>query len=406
MTIADNAAAIALLDNSVNSFWTMFGVVLVFWMHAGFSLLEAGSIRAKNVQNILFKNLLNVMMTTLYWWFYGYAFAFGGAAGGDRFIGGKSGYADASGDAGFDYYGWIFQWAFAATSVTIISGGMAERANSYGYILLIFWFNTIIYPVTCSWVWGTSGWLGNHGFLDFAGSAVVHAVGGCAALVGCYFLGPRKGEPEAHSPLHVVLGTFILWMGWFGFNGASGGIHGSGCGADGASDCTITVGITIMNTTLAASVGGLAVLFFFKFVQGKWVLCEMCNGILAGLVAITAPCAYVTDWASVVIGLVGAGFYLAGKKLLDITGIDDAIGAFPVHGCGGIAGIVTLGFFHTESGWFYGPFSFLGWQLIGIVSICAWVMAMTAIVIVFSKWIGILRVDEDTENVGLDAAFH
>jgi len=399
------------VGNSVNSFWTMTGTILVFWMHAGFSLLEAGSIRKKNVQNILFKNMLNVMVTTLLWWFWGYAFAFGGTGtsvedgGAERFIGGGKFYF---GRDGVDMYSWIFQWAFAATSVTIISGGMAERANCLGYILLIVWFNLIIYPVTTSWVWGHNGWLGARGFLDFAGSAVVHMAGGFAAFVGCYFLGARQGAPEAHSPIHVVLGTFILWMGWFGFNGASGPIHGSKCGATEAADCTATVGITIMNTTIAASTAGLAVLFYFKFTQGKYFVLEMCNGILAGLVAVTAPCAYIDDWASVCTGLIGAAFYLAGKLILKLAKIDDAIGAFPVHGMGGVAGILCLGAFHTEKGLFMGGHfnDLMAWQIVGLLTISLWVMLMTAVVMYASKLLGILRVDEDTENVGLDNKLH
>lgn len=395
------------LTADVNVFWTLTGTILVFWMHAGFSLLEAGSIRAKNVQNILFKNMLNVMVTTLLWWFWGYAFAFGHGSGtGDRIIGGMSGYAGTV--AAEDMYGWIFQWAFAATSVTIISGGMAERANSYGYLILIVWFNLVIYPVTTSWVWGADGWLGSRGFLDFAGSAVVHMAGGFAALIGCYFLGKRNGDPEAHSPLHVVLGTFILWMGWFGFNGASGGIYGDDCGAPGG-DCNNSVGVTIMNTTIAASTGGLTILFYFKIRTGKYFIGEMCNGILAGLVAITAPCVFIPDWAAFCTGIIGASFYLLGQLILKTADIDDAIGAFPVHGMGGVAGIVCLGFFHHTNGLFMGGtdvWSFFGWQIAGLSAIAAWVSGLTAAIIYLTKLLGFLRVDEDTEAVGLDAKFH
>merc|ERR1739848_351308 len=248
-------------------------------MHAGFSLLEAGSIRHKNVTNILFKNVLNVLLTTLTWWFFGYAFAFGKTNSG--FIGGgdnaNDGFAGVGITTATHFNGWLFQWAFAATSLTIVSGGMAERANTLGYLILILGFNMLTYPVVCHWVWGEGGWLSDRGFLDFAGSGVVHTVGGIASLIGCFMLGPRRGKLDAHSMPLVVLGTFILWMGWFGFNGGSGNIAS-------AADA-ITVGRTLMPTTISASVGGLGVLGMKKLTTGKFLVDDMCNGILVGLVA-------------------------------------------------------------------------------------------------------------------------
>ena len=224
------AADMASVATSLNMLWKIIGVALVFWMHAGFSMLEAGSIREKNVQNILFKNMLNVVFTTFFWWFFGYALAFGDDAGG--FIGGssKTGYAGVGLESGEEWIWWAFQWAFAATAVTIISGGMAERADTVGYFFTIIWFQIIIYPVICHWVWHPEGWLAKGAndadrpwlhFYDYAGSAVVHMVGGMAAIVGCTFLGGREGGPRKSCSIpNVALGTFILWMGWYGFNGS------------------------------------------------------------------------------------------------------------------------------------------------------------------------------------------
>jgi len=402
---------------SVNQLWKIIGIALVFWMHAGFSMLEAGSIREKNVQNILFKNMLNVVFTTATWWFFGYSFAFGEDAG--HFIGGSAstGYAGKNITEGKDWIFWTFQWAFAATAVTIISGGMAERANTIGYIITIIWFQMLIYPVVCHWVWGTGGWLAQGDkdvewlhFYDYAGSAVVHMVGGIAAIVGCWFLGPRTGKRKSSSIPNVALGTFILWMGWYGFNGASGDIVDVPTLDNGtivfSSDSLNTTGRVIINTTIAASVGGIFTLLFFFFKTGLLEVSQLCNGILVGLVAITAPCADVTDWAAFVIGMIATLFYAFGVWLLEKLDIDDAIGAFPVHGCGGIWGIIATGLFHTEYGWFYNKSTFIAWQIYGILAIIAWVAVMTAIIIGGLNFFGILRVSEEDEMQGLDRKYH
>lgn len=401
-------------NNSMNNLWKIIGTALVFWMHAGFSMLEAGSIREKNVQNILFKNMLNVVFTTIFWWFFGYALAFGESAGG--FIGGSSshGYAGVGISDGNEWIWWCFQWAFAATAVTIISGGMAERADSVGYLITIIWFQLIIYPVICHWVWGEGGWLlvgaddperpWLH-FYDYAGSSVVHMVGGFAAIVGCIFLGGREGGPrKAASIPNVALGTFILWMGWYGFNGASGDIvGGGGLDRDSAVDGT---GRVIINTTISASVCGIFTLIYYFITTGLLQVPELCNGILAGLVAITAPCAYVTDYGAFAIGFVAVFFYVGGKMILSKFDIDDAIGAFPVHGCGGAWGILATGFFHVEYGWFYNRSTFMAWQCYGVLAVAAWTVATTAIIMLVLKTLGILRVDLESETKGLDRKYH
>ena len=418
--------------DSVNNLWKIIGIALVFWMHAGFSMLEAGSIREKNVQNILFKNLLNVVFTTLVWWAWGYAFAFGKDEG--NFWGGASsdyylGIDIEQNDGGAGWIAWSFQWAFAATAVTIISGGMAERANTIGYIITIVWFQLMIYPVVCHWVWGPDGWLGRGdpdgpgwlGFHDYAGSAVVHMVGGIAAFVGCYFLGPRTGVRKSCSIPNVVLGTFILWMGWYGFNGASGDIvdrvtlrtianseeeDGTNFIVSTSSDNLDTTGRVICNTTIAASAGGIFTLLIFYIKNGMLEVPQLCNGILAGLVAITAPCNNVTDWASFVIGMLASISYLIGVLILDKLDIDDAIGAFPVHGCCGIWGIIATGLFDKDHGWFYDGSTFMAWQIYGILAIIGWVGLMTAIIVKGLDMVNLLRVDEETELKGLDRKYH
>lgn len=399
-------------EATINFFWTIFGTVLVFWMHAGFSLLEAGSIRTRNVISILFKNILNVIITSILWWFFGYAFAFGqdttnGFIGG---TGGNSAYlvdnstmytsytAKMLYENGAQLEHWLFQWAFAATSLTIVSGGMAERAHTYGYLILILGFQIVIYPAVAHWCWHPSGWLNKLGFLDFAGSGVVHTVGGFASLVGCIMLGPRRGKVKGSSVPLVVLGTFILWMGWFGFNGASGAIAGA----------NKTVGITLINTTLAASVAGVVTVFVMKAMTGVYNVGEMCNGILAGLVSITAPCNNVTDWAAFVIGFVGALVYISASRSLKKLGIDDAIGAFPVHGACGVWGILAAGLFDINVGGFYaaGAPNIFGTQCFGILAIVGWVMVLTFVLLGIARIFGVLRVPVSAEDAGLDATYH
>lgn len=393
-------------EATINFFWTIFGTVLVFWMHAGFSLLEAGSIRHKNVVSIMFKNILNVIVTSILWWFFGYAFAFGKDTT-NGFIGGAGGQSESTYTAIAFYKGvfttndlshWLFQWAFAATSLTIVSGGMAERAHTYGYLILIFGFQLIIYPAVAHWCWHGDGWLAKKGFLDFAGSGVVHTVGGFASLMGCMMLGPRKGKLEAHNIPLVVLGTFILWMGWFGFNGASGAIAGN----------TMVVGITLVNTTISASVGGIVTVFIMRMMTGKYLVGEMCNGILAGLVAITAPCNNVTDWASFIIGLVAAIVYIGATKMLVAFKIDDAIGAFPVHGACGVWGVIAAGLFDMTKGGFYHPGSsnIFGVQCYGILAIVVWTMVLSGVFLGIAKFLGILRVPDEVEEMGIDHAYH
>ena len=395
-------------EKSINQAWKVIGIVLVFWMHAGFSMLEAGSIREKNVQNILFKNILNVVATTIVWWTLGYALAFGESWHG--FIGGKSKYGFAGTELadgyGYDWTEWCFQWAFSATSLTIISGGMAERTNILGYLVTILFYQTLIYPFICHWVWNKDGWLKvgdeDHDWLhfyDYAGASVVHMVGGFAALIGCKFLGPREGGLRASNSIpNVALGTFILWMGWYGFNACSGDIIGE--------EALNITGRVMINTTISAASAGIATVLYYYIYDGFFFVPQLCNGILAGLVSSTAGCAYVNDWAAFIIGLVAAALYVAANELLKKYVIDDAISAFPVHGCGGLWGIISVGLFHLDHGWFYNKKTFIAWQIYGLLAILGWVCVITTILMVVLKYVQKLRVSMEDEDAGLDRKYH
>jgi len=407
--MADQTAQIAALTqqlkgltSDVNTFWTFFGTVLVFWMHAGFSILEAGSIRAKNVQNILFKNLLVVSLTTLLWWFWGYSFAFG-LSDTDGFIGG----ADSTfytisrlNPAVKSWDHWLFQWAFAATAITIISGAMAERVHMICFLVIVFVINVIVYPPVAHWCWSDYGWLIKRGFSDFAGSGVVHAVGGVSAFVGSCFIGQRRGTIAAHSIPLVVLGTFILWMGWFGFNGASGSIAGDGNAH--------TTGRVLVNTTIASSTAGLMTIILFYIKKRKLPVDQFCNGLLAGLVSITAGCNAVEDWAAFIIGALGAVFYFLTWWGLTKFKIDDAIFASAVHGSCGIWGVIATGLFHMEGGAFYfpkGPHIFW-WNLCGIVVIAAWSAFWTTLICLACKFLKVLKYSKKIQDRGIDVKYH
>jgi len=387
---------IAALGNDLDTFWTFFGTTLVFWMHAGFSILEAGSIRAKNVQNILFKNLIVVTLTTILWWFWGYAFAFGTDYT-KGFIGGGTYHAyTVSRLSTSSWAHWLFQWAFAATAITIISGAMAERIHMGCFLVLVFTFNTIVYPPVAHWVWDSNGWLNKRGFLDFAGSAVVHTVGGIAALVGSFMIGRRRGIMGNSSIPLVVLGTFILWMGWFGFNGASSSIYNK----------SAVVSRVLVNTTIASSTSGLFTVLLTYFQTKKLLVDQFCNGILAGLVSITANCDGVEDWAAFIIGLIGALVYVGAVWLLTKFNIDDAIYASAVHGFCGIWGILATGLFNMSTGWFYNKTTCMGWQCIGIIVITVWAAFWTFVICFVCQKIGILKYSDQVQDEGIDIHHH
>ncbi len=394
----------------LNTFWVLFAAFLVFFMQAGFGMVEAGFIRAKNTTNILTKNFLDFCMASLGYFLFGYALMFGT---GNGFLGLTGWFMKgAETPAGVPLFAfWLFQAAFCGAAATIVAGGMAERMKFQAYLIYSFLISAFIYPIIGHWVWG-GGWLAAIGFNDFAGSGVVHTTGGVAALVGTIMLKPRTGKYRPDGSVKMIaghniplaaLGVFILWFGWFGFNPGSTLSVGNG-------DLIARVAI---NTNLAAAAGGiLAMITIWKF-SGKPDLSMALNGALAGLVAVTAPCAFIDPWAAITIGAIGGVLVVLVALSLDKMKIDDPVGAFPVHGVNGIWGTLAIGIFGKSSlglpsdGLIYGGgFAQLGIQLLGIASIITFVLiTMGTIFKVIDLTIG-LRVTRDEENLGLDIGEH
>jgi Amt family ammonium transporter len=411
----DTAASLANADQlqqGLNTVWVMLAAFLVFFMQAGFALVEAGFVRAKNACNILMKNYLDFFVAALAFFLVGFALMFGRSNG----FCGLDGWClldlSADGPSGLPLLAfWMFQATFCGAAATIVSGGMAERMRFAAYLGYSFLISAFVYPVVGHWIWG-GGWLAGMGFADFAGSTVVHTVGGVAALVGTAILGPRDGKygidgkPNVlagHSIPLAALGVFILWFGWYGFNaGSTLGV------ADGSLIARIGV-----NTTLAAALGGLASMLTVWKRFGKPDLSMTMNGALAGLVAITAPCAFVDPWAALVIGLLAGYAVVRGVELLERLRIDDPVGAFPVHGICGVLGTLCVGIFGRQElglasdGLVYGgnPLQ-LGVQFVGVVATVAFTaVCMTVVFKLIDVTIG-LRVSREEELQGLDIGEH
>ena len=401
--------------SSVNTIWVLFGTALVFFMQAGFSLCEAGFIRAKNTGNILMKNLMDFCIGTPAFWLVGFRLMFGKGSGiigsFDPLILGEYSQALPSGVPLWAFA--IFQTVFCATSATIVSGAMAERTKFSAYCIYSAAISLLIYPVSGHWIWG-GGWLSQMGFHDFAGSTAVHMVGGICAMIGAKILGPRigkydkNGKPQAilgHNLTFAALGVFILWFCWFGFNGAST------VGMD--SDALIeTAGRVFFNTNLAAAVACCAALIFTWIRYKKPDVSMTYNAALAGLVGITAGCDAVDAVGAAVIGVVcGILIVLAIEFFDKIAKIDDPVGAVSVHCVCGAAGTVLTGLFATgettEAGLFYGGGAhFLGIQVLGVLAVAAYVAVVITIVFLAIKHTIGLRVKPEEELAGLDVSEH
>ncbi len=394
----------------LDTLWVLLAAFLVFFMQAGFGMVEAGFIRAKNTCNILTKNFLDFSMASIGFFMFGYAIMFGD---GNKFIGLKGWFlAGAKSGAEVPLYAfWLFQAAFCGAAATIVAGGMAERMKFQAYLIYSFIISALIYPIVGHWIWG-GGWLSSLNFADFAGSAVVHTVGGTAALVGTIMLKPRLGKYSPDGKPNVIaghsiplasLGVFILWFGWFGFNPGSSLSVGDGS----------LIALVAINTNLAAAAGGISAMIMVWKMFGKPDLSMAMNGALAGLVAITAPCAFVDPWAAIAIGTVGGVIVVLGVVLLDKIQIDDPVGAVPVHGMNGFWGTIAIGLFGKESlglvnnGLFYGGgFKQLGIQLIGVSSVVIFIVISMSIVFkLINVTIG-LRVTREEELKGLDIGEH
>jgi len=405
---------------SLDTVWMLLAAMLVFWMQPGFALCEAGFTRSKNTANILFKNFVDFMLGSVLFFFVGFGFMFGSDGAG--FIG-----APNWGDLSFyksdlPVEGFLmFETVFCATSATIVSGAMAERTKFSMYIVYSFFISLIIYPVEGHWTWG-GGWLCNdaaesfmmttfgHVFHDFAGSAIVHSVGGVLALIGAIALGPRRGKYDAngksraipgHSLIMAALGVFILWMGWFGFN------PGSQLAATGEVN-RIAISHVFLTTNLAAACGGIATMFVTWMKYGKPSFSLTLNGVLAGLVGITAGCDAVDAWGAIIIGLVCGTVLVYAIEFIDRKlHIDDPVGASSVHGVCGILGTLMTGLFSVSEGLFYGHgWGFLGAEAFGILMIDLWA-AVTGVILFYSiKTIHGLRVSARIEDEGLDISEH
>ena len=393
--LADHASAI---DTS----WTLLGAALVFFMQAGFAMVETGFTRSKNAGNIIMKNLMDFSLGTPIYWLIGFGIMFGGTS---ALIGGFD-FMTNGGEGGFTTL--IFQTVFCATAATIVSGAMAERTKFSSYCIYSMVISAVIYPISGHWVWG-GGWLSQLGFHDFAGSTAVHMVGGVAALVGAAFLGPRigkygkDGKPKAipgHSLTLGALGVFILWFCWFGFNGAS-----TVAMTNGAYESAASVYVT---TNMAAAVATVTVMCITWIRYGKPDVSMTLNGSLAGLVAITAGCDMVTPLGAAIIGICAGFAVVFGIEFVEkVLKIDDPVGAVGVHGVNGALGTLLTGLFAKDQGLFYGHGAhFFLVQLLGVVCVIAWVaVTMTIVFFIIKHTIG-LRVSEEEEIRGLDVMEH
>ncbi|MCB0283732.1 MAG: ammonium transporter [Calditrichae bacterium] len=391
--VAENAYAI---DN----FFLFIAAVLVLFMQAGFAMVEAGLNSAKNTVNILFKNLMDLCIGGLLYFVVGYSLMYG-----DDLLGGFFGFAgfgissaapDAAAGALHPQVDWLFQVAFAATAATIVSGSVAGRMKFVSYLIYSAFITGLVYPISGFWKWG-GGWLDQIGFYDFAGSLVVHAVGGFAGLAGAIVLGPRigrfDGKPKAmpgHNLSLAALGVFVLWVGWYGFN------PGSQLAIVGA-DNTAAVMLIAVNTSLAAMAGGVVAMITAWIMFKKPDLTMALNGVLAGLVGITANCDSVTNGEAIVIGVVAGIIVVFGIKLLDKLKIDDPVGAFPVHGLAGVWGGLAT--------WIFGGHPMVA-QIVGSLVIPVWAFATCFVLFSVLKAAGILRVSAEDELRGLDISEH
>ena len=398
--------------------WVLVSAFLVFLMQGGFAMVEAGLCRAKNAVNLMMKNLMDFCIGSLAFFAVGFAIMFGSDAGGfigtsGWFLGGES--YDVS-----TYLLFLFQLVFAATAATIVSGAVAERLKVKAYLIYAIVVCALIYPIYGHWVWG-GGWLANLSFglghLDFAGSGVVHTMGGFIGLAGAIVLGPRigkygkDGKPRAipgHSVVLAALGTFLLWFGWFGFNAGST-----------LSAHELRISVIATNTSMAAAAGSIMAMLVVWFKTKKWDVPMGLNGALAGLVAITAPCAWVEGWAAVVIGMVAGMLVVAGVYFFEKIHVDDPVGAVSVHGLNGVWGLLAVGLFADgtygnyttdlpyATGLFYGG----GWdqliaQAIGALACVAWAFVLGFILFkTMDKLFGI-RVSPQEEIEGLDLIEH
>ena len=424
--------------DGVDTFFLLFAGALVFVMQSGFAMLCAGSVRQKNVKNIMLKNLLDACGGALGFWSVGYAFAF---SDGNTFIG-TTNFFIKDFVAGQELMLWFFQFAFAATAATIVAGTVAERCKMQAYLCYSVFLTGFVYPVVVRSIWSGYGFLSafnaedkfrDVGVIDFAGSGVVHLTGGCTALVAAIVLGPRKGRfydedgnplenPAAFPPHSValqILGTFLLWFGWYGFNPGSTLMIDNSGSAQVSALCAVT-------TTLAGAAGCVTAMFTDSFLESRhsgevsYDLTMAMNGLLGGLVAVTAGCAVYEPWVAIIVGMGGGLSYIVGTKTLIKFKIDDAVDAVPVHFFNGVWGIIAVGLFakpdamgpagyNSEHGGLFYNFddaNLLLCQVVGALWVIGWVLFIMAPFFLMLNAAGMFRVDALEEEVGLDISHH
>ena len=401
------------LNGQVFGVWFLIGAALVFWMQAGFAMVEAGFTRAKNTGNIIMKNLMDFCIGTCTFILLGFSLLLG-----EDMVGliGKPGFDIFTSYADFDWSNFVFNLVFCATTATIVSGAMAERTKFLSYCIYSGVISALIYPIEAHWIWG-GGWLAQMGFHDFAGSCAIHMVGGISALIGAKILGPRIGKFTkdksgkitkvnafpGHNLAIGALGVFILWLGWYGFNGA-------------AATSVEQLGSIFVTTTIAPAIATVTCMIFTWVRYGKPDVSMCLNASLAGLVAITAPCDVTDALGAIIIGIVAGLLVVFGVWFLDyVLRVDDPVGAVAVHCLNGIWGTISVGLFATTSapgnddlvGLFYGGgFTLLGKQLIGFAAVAAWTVVTITITFLVIRAVVGLRVTEEEEIVGLDAMEH
>ncbi len=389
---------------AINTVWVALCAALIFFMEAGFALLEAGFVRAKNAMSIIAKVIIDITFGGIAFFVVGFGIAYGASNGWFALD-----FGIMEGDLGLDLsvsnqLFWFIQLGFAIAAISIVSGALAERMKLWAYAVMVVFFCGIMYPLVANWVWNPNGWLAIRGFNDFAGSAAVHAMGGFSALAAAMVLGPRIGKysmegtsntiPGHNLPLASV-GAFILWFGWFGFN------PGSSLGAVGNWEL---IGAVVVNTFLASAAGGIATMFYTYFSYGKIDITMVINGILAGLVSITAGCNVVGPMAAILIGFIAGILVDVAVLFFDKMKVDDPVGAIAVHGINGLFGTLAVGAFATNGGLFFGGGAdLLITQLIGVLTIALFSFSITYILMRVLKYLIGIRITSEEEEAGIDS---
>ena len=390
---------------AIDTVWVALCAALIFFMEAGFALLEAGFVRSKNAMSIIEKVIIDITFGGIAFFIVGFGIAYGSSNG---WFAIDFGIMDKDLGLGLTVSNnlfWFIQLGFAIAAISIVSGALAERMKLFSYAILVVFFCALVYPVVANWVWNPNGWLAIRGFNDFAGSAAVHAMGGFAALAAAIVLGPRIGKyskdgksntiPGHNLPLASV-GAFILWFGWFGFN------PGSSLGAVGNWEL---IGSVVVNTFLASASGGIATMIYTYFTYSKIDITMVINGVLAGLVSITAGCNVVGPTSAIIIGAIAGVLVDVAVVFFDKIKVDDPVGAIAVHGVNGLFGTMAVGFFAIEGGLFYGGgISLLITQILGVITIALFSFTVTFIIMKFLKLTIGVRISSEDEEAGIDAS--